>query len=249
MGSIPKIIELEGTDPETAFADAQQVARHQHGHSKETGTIADADGCIVVAGPPLLPWDARRTAQQLLRRGHATPGGPVFLLRLANPAKTRTVKAVVDITDLTAGLADDAIDAAIREKLPDDGWGIVSVELRDEDAEGPERKGTRRTRIILTTSKGPKVTKYSIRHAATGKELLKKETLPEARAWMKEALAVGAAPMHCVAEQTKEDGPLLTGECVVLKRTLAVVATIGTTAPGNGNGSYLATGIFPTPSQ
>ena len=62
MGSIPKIIELEGTDPETAFADAQQVARHQHGHSKETGTIADADGCIVVAGPPLLPWDARRTA-------------------------------------------------------------------------------------------------------------------------------------------------------------------------------------------
>ena len=245
MGIVPKILELKGIDPETAFNDAQTEARHIYGNSKQTGTIADAEGCMIVPGPALLPWDGRRTAQQLLRDGQATAGGPVFLLRLADPAKTKSVKMVLDVTGLTAGQADDAIDAAIREKLPDDTWGIVSVEARNEDAEGPERKGTRRSRIVLNAGKGAKKTRYSIRHAATSKELVSHDNLAAARVWMKEALAAGSAPMVCVGEFVKETGPLLYGETQVLKQTVALNATIATISPG-GNGSYLATGIFPT---
>jgi hypothetical protein len=248
MGIVPKIIELKGIDPETAFNDAQAEARHVYGNSKQTGTLADAEGCIVVSGPALLPWDGRRTAQQMLRDGHAKAAGPVFLLRLGDAAKSKTVKAVVDITNLSAGQVDDTIDAAIREKLPDDTWGIVSVEARDEDAEGPERKGTRKTKIILTTGRGAKKTRYSVRHAATNKELITHDSLAAARVWMKDALAAGAAPMTCVGEFVKESGPLLSGESQVLKHTIAITATIGTVAPG-GNGTYLATGIFPTPGE
>lgn len=248
MNAVPKILELKGIDPETAFNEAQQEARHLYGHSGRTGTLADADGCIVVSGPALLPWDCRRVAQQVLRDGHAKPGGPVFLLRLADVGRSRTVRAMVDVTGMTPGQADDAIDAAIREKITDEASGIASVEVRDEDAEGTERKGQRRSKVVLTPGKGARVTRYSIRHAETGRELIAKDNLSAARLWMKEALLAGSAPMVCVGEFLKEDGPLLTGRTQVLKQTLAVAASVGAPVPG-GNGSYLAAGSFPLPGN
>lgn len=242
---VPRINELKGADPETAFLDAQREARHLYGHHGATGTIADADGHIVVQGPALLPWDGRRAAQQLLRDGHAKPGGPAFILTLTDPKRTRTVRVPVDVTNLTPGQADDAIDTAVRAKLPDN-YGIAAIELRDSDAEGDERKGTLKTKTILTTGKGKKVTRYSVRADATGNELAAFDTLPEAKAWMKDALDKASGPMHCIAETRKETGPLLEGRCDVLKQTVIAVATIGTTIP-TGNGTYLAAGIFNTP--
>jgi hypothetical protein len=248
MDTVPKILELKGIDPETAFNEAQREARHLYGHSGRTGTLADADGCIVVSGPALLPWDCRRVAQQVLRDGHAKPGGPVFLLRLADLGRSRTVRAMVDITGMLPGQADDAIDAAVREKISDEGWGISAVEVRDEDAEGTERKGLRRSKVVLTPGKGARITRYSIRHAETGRELTSKENLSAARVWMKDALLAGSAPMVCVGEFVKEDGPLLSGASQVLKQTVAVVGTVGAPVPG-GNGSYLAAGSFPLPGN
>lgn len=248
MDIVPKILEMKGIDPETAFNDAQREARYLYGHTGRTGTLADADGCIVVSGPALLPWDCRRVAQQMLRDGHAKPNGPVFLLRRADLGRSKTVKAMVDITGLSAGQIDDAIDAAIREKITEEEWGIAAVEARDEDAEGPERKGQRKTKVVLTPGRGGRVTRYSIRHAATGQELISKDSLAAARVWMKDALLAGSAPMICVGEFVKEEGPLLVGQAQVLKHTLAITATVGVPAPG-GNGTYLAAGVFPLPER
>lgn len=242
--TVPRINELKGTDPETAFLDAQREARHLYGHHGATGTIADADGSIIISGPALLPWDCRRAAQQLLRDGHAKPGGPVFIFRLTDPKRTRTIRVPVDVTNLTPGQADDAIDTAVRAKLPEN-YGIATVELRDNDAEGDERKGTLKTKTILTTGKGKKVTRYSVRADRTGKELAAFDTLTEAKAWMKDALDKASGPMHCIAETRKETGALLEGRCDVLKQTVIAVATIGTPET-SGNGTYLAAGIFTT---
>ena len=245
-GIVPRIIELKGVDPETAFLEAQREARHLHGNSGNTGTLADTDSHIIVNGPALLPWDCRRVAQQMLRDGHAKAGGPVFLLRLADPAKIKTVKTTIDITGMAAGQADDAIDKAVRDKLPDERWGIASIELRGQEADGPERKGTTKTKTIVTPGTGKKITKYSVRNAEDGREIGSFDSLAEARSWMKTTLAGGAAPMFCIAVTTKESGPLITGQNQILKRTIAAVATIGQPAAG-GNGSYLAAGIFNTP--
>ena len=241
---VPRIIELKGIDPETAFVDAQTEARHLFGNSRTTGTLADADGHIIVSGPALLYWDARRAAQQLLRDGHARPGGPAFLLRLADPGRTKTVKVTVDVTGLLPGQADDAIDAAIREKMPDDEWGVHTVELRYQDAEGDERKGVTKTRVSLSPGKGGKVTKFVVRNEASNAVLSEHPTLSAARLWMRDALQAGAAAMVCVGEVSKEEGPLLRGENLVLKKTVVVVATIAKPAPG-GSGAYLASGLFP----
>jgi len=245
MGNIPQIIEVKGTDPETAFQDTQREARHAYGHSGTTGTIADADGCIIISGPALLPWDCRRAAQQILRDGHAKPGGPAFILRIAEPEKKKTIRTVIDITELTPGQIDDAIDAAIRTKLPDDTWGIRSIEARDAAAEGDDRKGTLKKKITLTPSTGKRITRYTIKHSADGTTLAEKSTLPEARAWMKEALTAGAAKMECVAETRKETGPLLTGLATIVKQTVAVTAVIATTKPID-TGTYLVAGMYPT---
>lgn len=245
MSVVPRIVEIAGIDPETAWLDAQRDARHAYGHSGRTGTIADADGHILVSGPALLPWDGRRAAQQILRDGHAKPGGPVFVLRLADPARTRKVTVSVDITGMTDGQIDDAVDAAVREKLPDEEWGIVSVDVRRVDAEGEGRKGTRKAKVVLTPGAGKKVSKFSVRHEATGKELVSFPTLVSAKGWMKDALAKGSAPMVCVQESVRESGPLLSGREQVVKETVAVVAVVGRPAPG-GNGKYFVSGLFPS---
>jgi len=247
-GIIPKIIEIKGVDPETAFVEAQAEARHLYGNSGTTGTIADPEGHIIVNGPALLPWDGRRTAQQMLRDGHAKAGGPMFLLRLADPAKTKTVKVPVDLTGLAAGQADDAIDTAVREKLPTEQWGIVAVETRGADADGTERKGATKTKTVITAGKGAKITKYVVVNEQSGQMLNSFPTLPEAKAWIKESLEANAAPMACYAITEKESGPLLRGETQVQKRTVIAVATIGLPAAG-GNGNYLATGIFNAPGS
>lgn len=245
MSITPRIVELKGVDPETAFIEAQQNARHIYGNSGQTGTIADADGFIIVNGPALLPWDCRRAAQQVLRDGHAKSGGPVFLLRLADPARTRSVKTAVEITDLGPGQVDDAVDAAVRAKLPDDTWGIVGVELRTHAAEGEERKGVRRAKSIVTVGKGPKVTKYVIKSELNGATLRVVDTLAEAKSLMKELIEAQSGPLSCAAEVTRESGPLITAESKVLKETAIVLGTLGTPAPA-GNGTYLAAGFFPS---
>lgn len=241
---VPRIVEIKGQDPETAFLEAQQEARHLYGNSGATGSIADAAGQIVVSGPPLLPWDGRRAAQQLLRDGHASAGGPVFILSLTDPKRTRVVRATVDITNLSPGQADDAIDAAVRSKTPEN-YGIVSVEIRDNTAEGDEKKGTLKTKTVLSSGTGKRVVRYSVRADSTNRELAAFDTLAEAKAWMKDALSKASGPMHCIAETRKETGPLLQGHCDVLKQTVIAVATIGVPNPA-GNGTYLASGIFKT---
>lgn len=245
---IPKIIEIKGIDPETAYNEAQAEARHLYGNSRQTGTIADPDGHIIVSGPALLPWDGRRTAQQMLRDGHAKAGGPMFLLRLTDPAKTKTIKVPVDLTGLTPGQADDAIDAAVRQKLPGDQWGIVAIEGRDHTADGPERKGVLKQKAVVTTGKGAKVTKYAVINDQSGQTLNTLPDLASAKAWIKESLEAGAAPMSCYAITEKESGPLLHGENQEQKRTIIAVGTIGLPAAG-GNGTYLATGIFNAPGS
>ena len=245
MNMAPKIIELKGDDPETAFHETQREARHALGHNGQTGTIADADGCIIVQGPELLPWDCRRAAQQVLREGHAKQNGPVFIIRLADPAKTKTVRSMVDVTGMTPGQADDAIDAAVRQKLAD-GWGIVNIEARGADAEGDDRKGTLKTKTTITPGTGKRITRYAVRNQKHTAILIEKDTLAEAKAWMKEALATDHAPMDCVAVTRKESGALLTGQTTIVKQALAITATIGTAVPG-GNGTYLAAGVFTAP--
>jgi hypothetical protein len=243
MNIFPKIIELKGPDAETAFLEAQREARHTYGHNGSTGTIADSSGCAVIPGNPLLPWDCRRAAQQFLRDGRTTTNGTAYIFSLTNPKKTRTIKVPVDITGLTPGKADDAVDTAVRTKLPT-GWGIQAIEIRDHNAEGPERKGTLRAKPTITVANGPKITRYIVRNSTTGEELTQQETLPEAKKWMKAALRTNpSTPMHCIAITTRADGPLITGTAEITRYTVIAVATIGIPDPA-GNSSYLAAAIF-----
>jgi len=67
MGAQTFTTYAEGTDVDAAFREAIEQAQYEYGHAGVTGTLAEKDEYVVIAGGPLSPSDADTLADKLIR--------------------------------------------------------------------------------------------------------------------------------------------------------------------------------------
>jgi hypothetical protein len=231
MGATHHIGIIKGKTASSAFNAAQDEARYDYG-SSYTGTIAEADGYIM--GSPAPRWDAQQAAARALNDGTVTKWGSALLIPVLPVPKTRTVTAVVDVTDLENAAAenrDGHTMASFRERERRIFAAVHALLKQGEGVDSAtEESGTITSKAVVTTHDGPLVRRFHVIDRY-GKSVAVLPTMKEAKAWAVAHTAhsrIGLPDRYSIEHRTRhENEPLVTVALAYTKFTIKVTAKVG----------------------
>ena len=177
MGASGVVNLIEGKTPASAYSNAVQQARYEHGAGGYTGSIAESDGYVMHSARTLLRWEAEQVANQLLHSDKVRKWGPTVLIPVADAVSTRKISVAIDTTSVKDYEEKNAlILAAIRSKLR----AGESIESAQWDTET-------KTKVVMTAAEGDTKTVYIVKDKY-GRDSAQFTTLTAAKAAAKSAL-------------------------------------------------------------